>query len=174
MLQVAMTAPSGVALDTSGKYCGDNVQVTPVFPFADNAKKWVVTLQSDTVASQPCTLLTDPWIAEHYADSNLVVAVIAQDPPAPASGKRYVGTLINANLPSNKSAGGTRLCYGCLMVCSGSSDAMNLAASDYPLYVDTITGYAKLSADSQGNIKVIVDEWRQLAAGSYAVMAWLV
>ncbi len=92
MINVNMTSPEGVTLATGGKYCADNVKVTPTFEFAANAKRWTVTFASD-VAADTKIVSADAWIAEHYADEGLVLVMIQRGAFVTASNIAFtVGT----------------------------------------------------------------------------------
>ncbi len=104
MIEVAMTAPDGVTLDTAGKYCPDNVHIAPalqqksatpgetaqeitpdagnvglskvIVPALPNYRKFEGEIVSTVVGtSSRALLLCDPVIASHYADKSLNIKV---------------------------------------------------------------------------------------------------
>ncbi len=104
MIQLSMTSSEGVTLDTAGKYCAENVQITPVLQAksvtagetqqiitADNGhaglsqitveaalnyRKFSGEIVSEVVgASTAALLLTDPVIAAHYQQERFAVLV---------------------------------------------------------------------------------------------------
>ncbi len=75
MINVKMTSPEGVTLNTGGKYCSDHIKVTPAFDFVTNAKRW--NLEFETDSTVPTILVeNDEWLAEHRNDPELVVAFV--------------------------------------------------------------------------------------------------
>lgn len=69
-IPVDMTSSAGVTLATKGKYCPDDIRVTPAFIFAENAKSFEYTL-TGTAPNSTGVALQDDWLKEHYHDDNL-------------------------------------------------------------------------------------------------------
>lgn len=75
---IATMSASGIkTLQTSGKYCEDNITVE--YNVNDRLKKWNISLASDTVAGENIILIGDAWIAQNWNNPSLWLFFTTKD-----------------------------------------------------------------------------------------------
>ncbi len=89
MHDIKMTSSDGIILNTSGKYCEDNIKVVPTFDFIQNSKRWIVEISVEQTTSYD-VITEDQWLSEHYNDQNLRITMLPLEYTIP-SARRVLG-----------------------------------------------------------------------------------
>ena len=199
MINVSMTGDSGVTLATAGKYCPDNVKVTPVSTIkntadataaaddilsgktayingakvtgskADNVRKWTVTIASDLSADT--VLVTDAWIGQHYTDSNLEISYCKNESLQTTS-NIYIVHFEQGNTPLYIRASDSWNCYGNGISLQNGNTPTNMYANNN-LRTRKYNDYGSIVLNSSGQLKLILGGGVWLKAGTYTFTATL-
>lgn len=132
---------------------------------AADVKKWTATVVSDSNQYRNTMVDTDSWVAQHYADANLNVAIRA------ISIVNQTYTLV-ASWGSNSvvPAGNTSI-YGTRLHRASNSNAV-AATNTYPL-TTTSSSTGIIRVTNTGDIIFTTSGSYYLRAGTYSIVAWL-
>ncbi len=171
MINVNMTSSDGVTLNTSGKYCEDNIKVTPTFDISDNFKQFDITISfdlNDLVEMLDETFITgDSWVAQNYDKSSLNL-VLRKNSTVTESTKNVI-LMHSSNSPLYQSY------YGVVLRQPASANepagylSEDKANCDDPLMVPV-----GLWVNSNGNVGMTCQyaQGFTLSAGSYTLTMW--
>ncbi len=177
MINVNMTSTEGVTLATSGKYCEDNIKITPTC--IPNYRKFTGEIVSTVTGdSSKALLLTDPIIAEHYTDETLAITVTFDDYCTyEVATQNYTPYTLVQTLGANSQRAYAKKYANPVDIrqhgIRNGSSAVGVKLFTTPLY-NTTSGVGALQVDSQGNLYVIVDSTNYAVRPSkYTVeMSW--
>ena len=160
-IPVDMTSSAGVTLATRGKYCPDDIRVTPAFIFAENAKSFEYTL-TGTAPNSTGVALQDDWLKEHYHDDNLCFYCLKVDDRTNV----YANCRCNSlNLFTGDSVLGTRF--------QGLSDRVSVNSTDKPFRNENPDGAGYMYITSDGRLLYRNGSNVCWEDGTYRAIAWL-
>ncbi len=178
MINVKMTSPEGVTLNTGGKYCSDHIKVTPAFDFVTNAKRW--NLEFETDSTVPTILVeNDEWLAEHRNDPELVVAFVNKNTVLNNVSSGSWSCVLVRNTPlrieseDGSYTSNTRKC-GYYIRKTNESETTTISYIREPLNSNSTGFYGgQLWIEEGGTLCLQNGATYPIKAGSYYVIAWL-
>ncbi len=149
MINVDMKSSEGVVLDTTGKYCPDNIKVVPVFDFAERARRWDIVLP-EAIEESTTPIVVDEWLKQHRTDDNLVVLIFPKGDLTSSDYRNYFISICGNTKLVNEELVGDNYCYGFSVRANGTQGS----------YSPNGTGNYKLSYVGNpygGKLKVLDD-----------------
>ncbi len=133
----------------------------------ENVKRWTVTVPENAESS--VTMVNgDAWIAEHYADENLVICVVPKGTKKGAY-RIFGGVFMSSSPLLETTIGETG--YGVSLTNSGS--AQTLSSSSKPASLQESDTVFSISVEIDGRIRVLTSTGYTIVAGEYSIIAWL-
>lgn len=173
--EIASLSASGTkVLQTRGKYCEDDITVSYTAPGGGstdpNYKRWLYNNAAKIDTTQNVTLLTDLWLAEHYNDADLEVAVICRSAPDITDSANVFFVRTTARNTAVTSGSGYSYCQ--LGIRAGKSAAYTIVHTT-AIAGTNPTNRGMLKLDASGNLCLRVDNNCVLTAGDYEIIARL-
>ncbi len=172
MHDIKMTSSDGVILNTSGKYCEDNIRVFPAFTFSEDVKRWNVIVENN--CNKDTLILQDDWLTENKDNDHLCILFSKNAAPTPSEPSAIYFSLYKADKYGVTDSGGDiyqgrQASSPTGYIASGywSVSRDNLSAGSNPAL-----GY--LGVTNNGELYIGGSSTQAtIYAGTYTVLAWI-